>query len=146
MFVREVVRFLVASNEDVMARSVPKDANQQAAAEIRAYLAAQSSEARAALKRMREAIRSAAPDAAEGFSYRMPAFKLDGKALVWCAGFKNHTSLYPIGDAIKRKYAAALEGYETSTGTVRFPLSKPLPVTLVKRLVKARVDELRRKV
>lgn len=116
-----------------------------AATQIRAYLAAQPPGTRAALKKIRQTILSVAADAVEGFSYRMPAVKLDGKALVWYAGFKNHTSLYPIGDAIRRKYAAELEGFETSKGTVRFPLSKPIPVTLVRRLVKARIDELRRK-
>jgi uncharacterized protein YdhG (YjbR/CyaY superfamily) len=114
-------------------------------AQIRAYLGAQPPGTRAVLMKMRETILSVAPDAVEGFSYRIPAVKLDGKVLVWYAGFKHHTSLYPIGDAIRRRYAAELEGFETSKGTVRFPLSKPLPVTLLKRLVKARVDDLRRK-
>ena len=114
-----------------------------AATQIRAYLAAQPPATRAVLKNIRESILSAAPGAVEGFSYRIPAVRLDDKALVWYAGFKHHVSIYPIGDAIKRKYAADLDGYETSKGTVRFPLSKELPVGLVKRLVKARVDELR---
>jgi len=117
----------------------------QVAAQIRDYLAAQPREQRAALRKMREAIRSAAPGAVEGFSYRIPGMKLDGKALVWYAGFRNHTSLYPIGNAIRREFATDLEGYETSKGTVRFPLDKPLPLTLVRRMVKARAAEIRRK-
>ena len=120
-----------------------KKATKDPAAEIRAYLAAQPPATRAVLKKIRESILSVAPGAVEGFSYRIPAVTLDGKALVWYAGFKHHVSIYPIGDAIKRKYAADLDGFETSKGTVRFPLSKELPVGLVKRLVKARVDELR---
>ena len=116
----------------------------QAAGHIRAYLAAQPPAARAVLKKMRETIRAVAPDAVDSFSYRIPGAKLDGKALVWYAGFKHHTSLYPIGDAIRKRFARELDGYETSKGTVRFPLDKPLAVGLVKRLVKARVEEVRR--
>ena len=116
----------------------------QAAGHIRAYLAAQPPATRALLRKIREAIRDVAPDAVDSFSYRIPGVKLDGKALVWYAGFKQHASLYPIGDAIRRKFAKDLDGYETSKGTVRFPLDKPLAVGLVKRLVKARVEEMRR--
>ena len=124
--------------------SAKQDAKQTKAL-IESYFAAQPPRTRVVLRKMREAILAAAPGAVEGFSYRMPAVKLDGKALVWYAGFKNHTSLYPIGDAIRHKFAAELEGYETSKGTVRFPLSKSLPVPLVRRLVKARMAELRRR-
>jgi uncharacterized protein YdhG (YjbR/CyaY superfamily) len=113
------------------------------AGQIRAYLAAQPSKTRAVLKQMRDAIKSVAPDAVDSFSYRIPGVKLDGKALVWYAGFTHHASLYPIGDAIRTRYRSSLEGYETSKGTVRFPLDKPLPLTLVKRLVKARVEQVR---
>jgi uncharacterized protein YdhG (YjbR/CyaY superfamily) len=111
---------------------------------VNAYLAATPSEARKALEKVRKAIIAAAPDAEEGISYRVPAFRLDGRPLVCYAAFKEHCSLFPMSSAVMRAHAAELEAYETSRGTIRFPPDKPLSSALVKKLVRARIAELRR--
>ena len=100
--------------------------------------------ARSTLKHIRAVIQSVVPaDTAEVISYGIPMFKYKGM-LVGYAAFKNHCSLYPMTGAIRRKLARALKGYEMSKGTVRLPLAKPIPVGLVKKLVRARMAELGR--
>ena len=122
-----------------------KTAAKDGAAAVRAYLAGLPPKARRRINEMRALIRAAAPDAAESVSYGIPTFKIAGRPFAYCAAFENHTSLYPMTASIRRAHAAALEGYKTSTGTIQFPLDKPLPVTLVKRLLRARLAEARAK-
>ncbi|MGH2628129.1 MAG: iron chaperone [Anaerolineales bacterium] len=95
-----------------------------------------SDEKRGALERLRNAIRAAAPRAEECISYQLPAFRLDGRMLVGYGAAANHCAIYGAVDAA---FEDGLKDYDTSKGTIRFQADHPLPASLVRKLVKARI-------
>jgi len=110
---------------------------------MRTYLAKLPTSLRAQVLKLRDAIRSAAPEAVESFGYGMPAFALDRKNFIWYGAWKNHLSLYPLSNATRLALANELAGYDTSgKGTIRFRSDEDVPASLVARLVKARIAEL----
>ena len=104
------------------------------------YLSRLDDDQRSALERLRKTIRAAAPDAEECISYSLPAFRLNG-VLVGFGATSHHCALYPMSGSIVDTYKRELEKYDTSKGTIRFQPDKPLPATLVRKLVRARVAE-----
>ncbi|MBI3207917.1 MAG: DUF1801 domain-containing protein [Candidatus Solibacter usitatus] len=108
------------------------------------YLASVPEPARGTLIKVRTAIRSAVPaETTETISYGMPMFKYKGLLMGYCA-FTKHCSMFP-GPAVIETFKDELKNYETSKGTIRFPLDKPPPAALIKKLVKARVEQNERK-
>lgn len=105
------------------------------------YLATLSDDKRAALEKLRKTIRAVAPKAEECISYRLPAFRLNGKMLVAFGAAANHCALYPMSSSIMEAHKTELKDYSTSKGTIRFQPGKPLPVALVRKLIKARIAE-----
>ena len=103
------------------------------------YLAGLSDDKRAALQQLRRTILSVIPTAEECISYQLPAFRYDGKVLVWMGAGANHCAFYPGG--IVSEFADELAKFETSKGTIRFQPEKPLPAALVRKIVKARVAQ-----
>jgi uncharacterized protein YdhG (YjbR/CyaY superfamily) len=104
------------------------------------YLAPLSNEKRAALEKLRRAIKAAAPKAEECISYQIPSFRLNGKLLVAFGAAAKHCAFYP-GSSPVEAHKRELKDYDTSKGTIRFPADSPLPATLVRKLVKTRIAE-----
>lgn len=113
--------------------------------QVEAYLARVPEPARSTLDKVRAMIRAAAPaEATEELNYGIPAFRYKG-ALVGYAAFKKHCSFFPMQASLIDALGDELKSYRTSKGTLQFPMDKPLPATLVKKMVKARVAENERK-
>jgi uncharacterized protein YdhG (YjbR/CyaY superfamily) len=96
---------------------------------------------RDALQELRQTIQAVAPNAEECISYAIPAVRLNGRILVGFAAWSNHCSFYPMSSKILKKFRNELRNFQTSKGTLRFSPDKPMPVALVKKLLKARIAE-----
>ena len=125
--------------------SAPATSKATLSADVDAYLAKVPEPARATLEKVRATIRSVVPaETTEGLSYGMPAFRYKG-ALVAYAAFKDHCSFFPCQASLIDQMKDELKNYRTSKGTLQFPLDKPLPAALVKKMVKARIAENERR-
>jgi len=106
------------------------------------YLADVNPNERVTLEKLRRAILAAAPSAEECISYGIPSFRVNGRSLVFFAAWANHCSFYPASSTALKKFRDDLKPFQTSKGTIRFSPSKPLPVSLVKKLVQARMANI----
>jgi uncharacterized protein YdhG (YjbR/CyaY superfamily) len=105
------------------------------------YIASQPEAVQRVLKRVRSIIRKAVPGVEEVISYQIPAYKLHGGGVLWFAGWRQHYSLYPATGQLVAAFKEDLAPYEVSKGTIRFPLSEPVPVKLIERIAKFRAKE-----
>lgn len=112
------------------------------AREIDDYLAAVDEPKRSTLEELRRSILAAVPDAEQCISYGMPAFKVRGKTVAGFAAFKNHLSYLPHSGSVIEALGDAVAGYESTKGSLHFPVDEPLPRGLVGKLVEARMREL----
>ncbi len=109
--------------------------------DIDAYIAAFPAGTREALEQVRSTIREMAPDAIETISYAIPTFDLAGSHLVHFAGFARHVGFYPTPEGMKA-FDAELARYKRGKGSVQFPLTEPMPLDLVRRIVEHRITEV----
>jgi len=105
------------------------------------YIATKPETVQAILERVRGTIRKAVPHAEEVISYQIPAYKLDGGAVIYFAGWKEHYSLYPASDRLVKAFKRDLAPYKISKGTIRFPLDEPVPAKLIADIAKFRAKE-----
>ena len=105
------------------------------------YLANVKPDNRKTLQKLRQTIQTAAPKAEECIRYGIPAFRFNGRLLVFFGAWANHCAFYPGSAATLKNFRNELRNFQTSKGTIRFSPNKPLPVALVKKLVKTRIEE-----
>jgi uncharacterized protein YdhG (YjbR/CyaY superfamily) len=110
---------------------------------VEEYLADQPEDVRDTLEHVRRSVLAVVPEATQKIGYGMPGFYVDGRPLVYYSAFKEHCSLFPASAGVIERLADDLEGYGLAKGTIRFPIGKPLPAPLVKKIVKAKLQELR---
>jgi uncharacterized protein YdhG (YjbR/CyaY superfamily) len=108
---------------------------------VKEYIASKPKDVRVVLEQVRRIIRKAIPAAEEVISYQIPAYRLNGRRALYFAGWKEHFSLYPLNDALVAAFKDELSSYKLSKGTVRFPLSEPVPVRLIERIAKFRAKQ-----
>ncbi|MBX3049149.1 MAG: DUF1801 domain-containing protein [Anaerolineales bacterium] len=106
------------------------------------YISSFPSEVQPLLQTLRQTIQKIAPKAEQVISYNIPAFKLDGKTMIFFAGAKKHLSLYPYYDAMNEAFPEATAYAQSGKGTIRFALDKPLPLDLITKIVKFRMQML----
>ncbi len=119
---------------------IVKKTKTSVARDVDDYLSRLPEDSRGALEKLRRTIESIVPDAVEVISYQIPTFKYRDRMLVSYAAFSEHCSFFP-GAAPVKAHQSDLKSYQTSKGTIRFPATKPLPATLVRKLVKTRIAE-----
>jgi uncharacterized protein YdhG (YjbR/CyaY superfamily) len=107
---------------------------------VEEYLADFPKEVKAKIQELRTLIKDLAPEAEEGISYNMPGYKLSGKPLVYFAGYEHHIGFYPLPSAI-REFKEEISKYKTSKGAIQFPLDKKIPIALVRKILKMRINE-----
>ena len=106
------------------------------------YIASQPEASRPILERVRSVIRKALPNAKERISYQIPAYEQGGACIIYFAGWKKHFSLYPISERLLEELGLDASDYEVNDkGTIRFPLSEPVPEKLIVRIVKLRAPQ-----
>lgn len=111
------------------------------AGSVDAYIAAQPADVRKILELVRAAVRKGLPKAEETISYQIPAYKQDGRAVLYFAAWKKHYSVYPVTPGLLAELEQELSEYKVSKGTIQFPLTGSVPVKLIERIARIRAEE-----
>jgi uncharacterized protein YdhG (YjbR/CyaY superfamily) len=132
---------VLRGHRDRTEKEVRNVTNRSTAKSIDEYIAEFPREVQAVLEEVRAVIRGAAPEAEETISYAIPTFDLNGRHLVHFAGYKKHIGFYPVPGGVDEAFKEEMEPYKRGRGTLQFPLGRPMPLDLVRRIVEFRVQE-----